>query len=242
MRGIANIAVGLLGVFSFASPALADEIVTAEAQQLFVPTGFDDNDKAQVVVDGYYPNSCYRLEPSVLEVDLDKKLITIEAKARVVSGFCLQVLVPYSDVVELGILPRGQYTVRTSDLRLEKTLVVSESQSLGPDDTMYAPVDEAYVDYYPVQGKYYAVLNGRFTNTCMRWVKTQVVNANPEVIEVMPIIKLEEGENCREEVFPYKGMKVELPNLPTDGRYLLHVRSLNGTALNTVFNIPVDRR
>jgi hypothetical protein len=81
-------------------------------------------------------------------------------------------------------------------------------------------------------GALVASLEGRFTNSCMVWEDLKVQD-NGKTVNVLPIMKLE-GTNCVAGEFPFK-KTIALPESIVAGRHLLHVRSLNGNAVNHLF-------
>lgn len=217
---------------AYGNPTTVDVV----ADHLFIPTGFDDNDTSEIVVAGILPNACYTTAKGTVRVDEANREITITPKARIAPGPCLQVVVPYSTVFELGILPMGSYKVKVAGSDLLKTMTINESTSAGPDDELYASVDNAYVSDIPAQNRRVIVIEGVYTNTCMRWDRTETIHKAADVIEVLPVIKMVDGSACAQVLTPFKGVAVDLPALK-EGRYLLHVRSMNGTSLNRVFSI-----
>ncbi len=55
----------LLGAsFARADEPAAPPLVSVTVRAVYAPSGFDDNDEAQVVLDGFLPNTCYRLAPN----------------------------------------------------------------------------------------------------------------------------------------------------------------------------------
>ena len=213
---------------------LAEALAPIESQFLFVPKGFDDNDKVEIVLDGYMPSTCYRQAEPTFTVDVAAKVITVQAMAKVYEGPCLLVLVPYTEVVNVGSLPKGDYTVKT--LGLDGTVIsIAQSTNSGPDDFLYAPVDTVNVTVMPEQQKIELEIRGRFTNTCMTSDKVNVIDSE-DTLEVLPVIKVADRPDCHEEEFSYKPMIVELPWRKA-GRYLAHVRSLNGKSANHVFSV-----
>ena len=67
-----KIAIALLFLVlpNFATAADADgdsafkpEIVNIPLNKVYVPVGFDDNDRVQIVVEGDFPNTCYKIGP-----------------------------------------------------------------------------------------------------------------------------------------------------------------------------------
>lgn len=215
--------------------ALADTVVAVDAARIFAPTGFDDNDNTQVVVDGLLPSTCFKLTDGWQEIDHQNRTIAIEPRAIFTDGPCIEVLVPYSYEFNFGELAMGDWLIKTTDGSLQKKMTIAEATSSGPDDQLYASVDNAYIQDEGPQG-YKIVLEGTYSNTCMVWDKTQLIHKDALVLEVLPVVKLEQRDNCENRTFPFKGMKVALPSV-TEGRYLLHVRSMNGRAVNRVFTM-----
>ena len=81
------------------------EVVNLIPDEIFIPPGFDNNDHAQVVVSGVFMNSCYKVAPPKSRVDFSRNKIIIENQVYYYpGGWCLQVLVPYSQTIELGVL------------------------------------------------------------------------------------------------------------------------------------------
>lgn len=223
--------ISLLGAPPLAAANHREDVA---AKHIFIPTGFDDNDDVELVVDGVFNSSCYRLAQGSATIDREQRAIVLHPRAHFDAGACLAVFVPYTYTFELGKLAAGSWTVRTGDGLLSATLEVSEAQTSGPDNQLYAAIDNASVERRP-DGQAQVVLEGQYTNTCMRWVGATIVNKNPQVIEVMPIVRVDQGEHCRDETFPFKGVAVPLPAMPS-GRFLLHVRSMHGRSLNHVLS------
>ncbi len=221
-----------------ATPAWADEIVDVVAERVFVPTGFDDNDDVEIVVDGVFPDTCYHLAPGTFVVDAAGGSVTLFPKARRSDAMCLMLPVPYTYVFNIGKMPMGAFKVKTGTL--VKDLPVAEATSAGPDDELYAAVDNATISRHP-DGSLRVVLEGTYTNTCMTWDRTEIVHLNPEVVEILPIVKIASRPDCRDEKFPFKGVSVVLPSVPP-GRFLAHVRAMNGGSVNRVFTVDVEAR
>ena len=100
---------------ALASPRVLDEPKERELDvginDAFVPGGFDSDSDANVIVNGIFPNGCYRW--SRAEVNkLDEKVTEVKTKAKVRSGMCLMVLIPFTNEINLGKLPAGENTIR----------------------------------------------------------------------------------------------------------------------------------
>lgn len=231
---IATLALG----FTLALPAHADteEIVSVEPQVIFVPMGFDNNDEVVAIVDGYLPDTCYRLRPTEVAIDEERKEILVQPRAALFPGPCLEMIVPYTTVIRLGALSAGTYRVATRSGKTAETLNVVRSSNPGPDDYLYAPVTSAQVHQTENPT---ARLFGRFTNTCSKIKEAKVINSG-KTIEVLPIMeqtpKMANGNPCETKEIPF-AYAVALPQ-GKPGRHLLHVRSLNGQSVNEAFTVP----
>ena len=78
---------------------------------VYVPSGFDSGANAFVVVNGIFPNSCYRYKDAEV-VHTSTTVHEIRAHATVSQGMCLMVLVPFSKEVQLGQLITGTHSLR----------------------------------------------------------------------------------------------------------------------------------
>jgi hypothetical protein len=206
------------------------DLVNVEARYVFAPEGFDDNDETVIVLDGYLPSGCYKLTRPEYSVDEANKTINVKPMARYFDTACIEALVPYQIEVKIGILAEGMYSIKVNEAVAEN-LSIAESTSAGPDNFLYAPVDGASVARDD-SGALTATLEGRFTNSCMTWEELKVED-NGKTVNILPIMKIE-GSNCVAGEFPFK-REVALPTSVVSGRHLLHVRSLNGNAVNHLF-------
>ncbi|MES2800977.1 MAG: hypothetical protein V4654_00665 [Bdellovibrionota bacterium] len=92
----------------------------------FIPGGFDSDADSYVVVNGVYPNGCYRWLRSEV-VDKDNFNHDIKAVASVSQGLCIMVLVPFNHDVHLGKLASGEHTLNFLNgdgTYLQKTLKI----------------------------------------------------------------------------------------------------------------------
>lgn len=215
----------------FASADVESRLVDVKIQNLFVPYGYDDNDEVVVILDGYLPDTCFKL--ATTEVTQDAGKIIITQKAREYSGNCFDVTVPFTTTVKLGVLAKGDYAVSVNRGTLSEQLGVKEATKAGPDDYLYAPVEAARVE----GGS--AVLQGRFTNNCLKLDSVKLSHTG-KTVQVLPIMSLltatQAGHACETGEFNFSH-SVRLQDLKLDsGRHLLHVRSLDGQSVNTVFS------
>jgi len=220
--------------------AQAGSVVPVETSRVFVPSGFDDNDNVEVVLDGYLPSGCYKLLRPEVTIDAATRKVFVTPMARYFDVPCIEARVPYTYEVQLGALPQGQFDVVTNAGALTEKLTITEAANAGPDDFLYAPIDSVQVSKRHAGSRAnVAILEGRFTNSCMQFKEVKIINSGA-TLEVLPVIELAERDGCTAMEFPFRKL-VDLPEGIAPGRHLLHVRSLNGQAVNLVFSVGSDR-
>ncbi len=215
-------------------------LVNHNPENVFIPQDFDNNDNAQVVVDGTFGSTCYKTAPTEYVVDENKKVITVRNKAYFYnSSWCAFMMVPYYQTVNLGIISAGKYDVKTEDengaSKSAGQLPVFMSNSLNPDDYLYAPVNEAILSSKKGTEKRTVLLRGAFTSSCMSLKEVKVIYRG-NVIEVLPVAQMAEGA-CLDRMIPFtKTITIEQD---MKGKNLLHVRSLSGQSINNVVNFDI---
>lgn len=225
--------------------ALQPALIPITPDRIFAPLGFDDNDNVQVVLDGELADTCYKLGPTQFKLDAVRQRIYVQQQAYYYPGaWCAQVRVPYVQTLNLGILPAGQYelVVQTEDgtVKPAASLPVSLSATRSPDDHLYAPVTEAYLEKSlgALEGRdsfYTLYISGQFNNSCMKFKDVKMNVRQNNVIEVLPIVEMDSSRGCTQIMTDFN-VGVSLKSVPK-GRYLLHIRSLNGQSLNRIVDL-----
>ncbi len=221
----------------FSIQALADNSPVEEAvsfDRIYVADGFDDNDNVQIVGEGMFANACYRHSRTKAKVDQKKMTIELAPVAYRYQGFCLQVILPFERVVDIGVLKAGTYTI-TQNNGLKRTLGklhVAKSRSSGADDFMYSPISQAFFQSRFMTNRVFLI--GDFPMSCMK-IKEVKVNVQAHVLVVQPIAEIDPNVPCVSGKYTFEQV-AELGNV-TPGRYLLHVRTLNGQAVNTLVDV-----
>lgn len=213
--------------------------ISVNVKNVFAPVGFDDNDEVEIVLDGYLPDTCYKLAFSRVTFDESRNVYQVRQYARKPPGICLPMIVPFTTEVRIGPVKAGDYKIESIGAETQ-SLEVNVAIQNGPDDFLYAPVDSARVDMHPDSDTYTAVIAGRLTNTCMSFVELRLIDTG-RTLQLLPIVKLAEGADCQAEEVTYE-KTVRLPTGMSVGRHLLHVRSLNGKAQNAVFTVGSGTR
>lgn len=115
LKSLLNLTV-IMAVVLTAGIASADEVITEKLiavgiNDAYIPSGFDSDSEAYVVVNGLFPNSCYSLTEPKIE-HINAKEHEVKTMATVKQSICLRVLVPFTKEISLGKLDTGKHTVR----------------------------------------------------------------------------------------------------------------------------------
>ncbi len=229
----------LFGVFGSGSLSYAQvgqpALVPIEIKSTYIPTGFDSNDKVQLITEAWLPSSCYRSGPYKVSVNKLTHSITVRQFAYKYNNIpCLDVMTPFNTNVEVGLLEQADYVVNDGNMsRSVGKVAVHVAASNQPDDYLYAPVTTVHVetgDRFRI-----AQVEGVFYNNCVRLKAVKSFQESYNVVTVLPIAEVVPSESCRVGYFPFK-TAVPLPSLGT-GRYLLQVRSMNGQSINQLFDV-----
>lgn len=211
--------------------------------------GYDDNDDVQLVLFGNLPNWCYAVGPSVVEKDGQGGILNIRQYAFKKSDkLCIneQTLpehmslpVPYTVEVSVGPLTAGDYYLRYKleqgryDLR---PLNVGIAPTLTVDSLPYAATSNAYVGTMISGAESVKVkINGMLTSSCTELTDEIRVEKVDDVFVVLPVVRLQTGVMCAQYLRPFE-REIDLGK-QVPGIYLLHVRSMNGKAINRVFEV-----
>jgi len=235
---IFNTSLLVLGTFlAFGASAMRDDgipsvvEVPAPIKGVFVPKGFDSNDNAQVVVTGAYPNSCYKVGPTNLRVDKKNNVVEIDVNAYYAAGsYCLMLYIPFTQTVNVGVLPPGDYKLVVNS-KVGEVLPVALATSENPDDFVYATVESL-----ARRSREVFQLQGFLPNSCADISEIRVLEEQGNVLTVLPIVSFAEG--CKPSGDDRDLGFSEDFSVPAHlkGQKLIHVRSLNGASVNNVFD------
>ena len=212
------------------------------------PSGYDDNDHVQMVVDGLFPNQCYQLANTNFNVDEDKKIVSIGQMARLKgTSDCKKTPLPeylnyptrFSSEINLGVLASGEYTVIYKSQKTQKSerkFNVAKSKTESTDEAIYAPVSDAFIPemiYETANAE--IVLTGVLDSLCLQWKQVDIERFE-DIIVVMPKMQLSaDPTQCRQTPEPLE--KIIALGAVKEGRYLLHVRSMSGKGINRMFSV-----
>ncbi len=202
-------------------------------ENVYVPQGFDSNDNVEVVVEGFLPNLCHK--SPVTEVKVIKDTINITVKALQYHSsdyFCPQMVVPFVQPVSVGLLNKGLYKILVNGKSIyekKSNINVSESTSEAVDENVYALTE--FVETKPGQNK--AIINGLNPSECYVLDSVKTISNGKDTYSVLPIMK-KVSEFCPLKLVPFK-KEFTIPSDLTSEKILLHVRSMDGKSVNTIY-------
>lgn len=221
---------------SATTEAFYQEEVNIGIEHVFVPKGFDSNDSnVEVVIAGNLPDTCHRLPRGVSNVTGNR--VDIEMKATKVSGadtVCIMAVVPYMVSVSLGTLNEGQYdivVVGENSQQKNSYIYIDRPNSASINNYSYAYVRSVKKGQYGQHGQEW-IIEGEHPSSCMKLDRVEIyVNDAQDTYSVLPIIKAVEPI-CDRLMTPFS-YSVYIPeSLPNRRMRLMHVRKIDGTALN----------
>ncbi len=223
----------LLPTLSFATTTSIEANVPVD--HVYTPAGFDSNDNTELVVTGFLPNLCYKAPRS--SVSLKDGKISVEVKAiknQTGLGFCAQVIVPYVEYINVGVLDRGNYQVSVNEnttWEKKSKMAITEATSHSIDENIYANVEEITKGE---EGTRKIFLKGSNPSDCFELKEVLVKDNGIDTFSILPKLKQIKA-NCPKVMMPFS-YEVEIPqNLDAD-KVLLHVRVMDGRSVNAFFN------
>jgi hypothetical protein len=205
--------------------------MVAPFARVYLPIGFDSNDRSEIIVEGVFPGSCYRVDDPVVLVSQSLHEIRIQAKGWKIDGYCFMMPTPFMQVINLGVMPVGRYDIKTwMGAQTYGTLTVAIPRSTVQDDYMYASVNQASLQ--EVNGVASVLVSGTIPSGCSK-IHDVIISEQTNVIVVQPVLEHIAAACGSPQPFQVStALRVGL-----HGRYLIHVRSAAGTAFNTIVNI-----
>ncbi|SMF08273.1 hypothetical protein [Pseudobacteriovorax antillogorgiicola] len=215
----------------------------APITKFFIPNGFDNNDNTEVVIHGKLPSTCYHTGDAKAKVNSKDKSIQVDADVLFYPDtYCIQSITPYIQTVKTGVLEKGEYKVSFGDdPTVTETFAVKERTTESPDDFLYAPVANAFIDVDYDTGKQALKLQGTFPHLfigCMIMKEVRVFNDPADVMVVQPITEIVDDARCDEQPADRSYQVTKGLAQPFFGEGLLHVRVLDGNSLNRFLDIP----
>ncbi len=211
-----------------------------DIKHVYVPRWFDTGDIPQIYIEGEFPDQCYRKDTQVFPV-VENNNIYFKLFKYQNPGPCKEIKTPFGMLVDLRQpLDEGSYTVhhmRSGVAQPVAKMNIRQTETLQRDDFVYAPVDSAMTYYDAELGRSVLTLYGTFNNNCLSFDDSQirVYKGASDMIEILPVIKKDavgkDGEACSQiDVSFIK--HVAIPEVVAPGRYLLHIRTMDGSSFN----------
>lgn len=202
---------------------------------IYVPSGFDSNDNAEVIVTGILPDLCYKAPRSTLIIKDGKISVGIKA-LRKNNGlaFCTLIRLPYTISVNIGVLDKGKYNLAVNEktnFELDGKLTIAEAQSNSVDDTIYANVEKVE---RPDNEKRTIQLKGYSPSDCFELKEIEVKDNGTDTYSILPKLK-QVREFCPKKMIPFT-YEFELPERLKSDKVLLHVRVMDGRSVNAFFS------
>lgn len=224
------IILGLISSPLFASHSQKVMQTQVPVDHLYVPKGYDSNDNIELVVEGYLPNLCYKNPSSVVNVDGNTINVSIIANSTDFEGAqCAEMIVPFSHVFTVGLLHKGNYNVVVNGEH-STSLFVTESSSDAIDEDIYANVE--HIKQIP--GEQRVVIKGHHPSFCLEFDRFEITHNDKDVYSVRPITK-KITDFCPKKMIPFE-YEMEVPNELKRNRVLIHVRSMSGNSVNSIYS------
>ncbi|EQC45400.1 hypothetical protein [Bacteriovorax sp. Seq25_V] len=208
--------------------ANAMHIEAVPALHVYSPKGYNSNDNVEVVVEGVLPNLCYFNPSSEVKVVGKDIEIAIQAERRESAVGCAEMVVPFLSSAQIGLLDKGWYRVMINGQQ-RSDLYVDEFSSDGMEDEILANVENAQV----IEGSRILKLQGQNPSDCFVEERVDVDSNKKDAYSFAAKMK-KVSDFCPMKMVPFE-MEVEVPNDIEREKVLLHIRSLNGKAINKLF-------
>lgn len=222
-------------VFFYSAAVVASTPVNKviPVENIFSPRGYDTLDSSEIVIKGYLPNACHKVPKITHRVEGNNVYVKVTSLYYgQPNTFCPEVIYPFIKTIDLGLLDKGKYNVFVNkDTVYEKQTIFNvKDPILGEDkNQVYANVE--YIERRLDEGR--IVLYGHNPSTCFVLEKVRVVHNERRTITVLPRMK-KVSSFCPMKMTPFKiNVFLDVNDDKTDS--LIHVRSMYGNSINTIF-------
>ncbi|MFZ4713452.1 MAG: hypothetical protein ACOYL6_07070 [Bacteriovoracaceae bacterium] len=219
--------------------AAKPEVVEAPVDHVFIPRGFDNNDRVEVTVTGNFPNPCYtknkydiNITGQTIKISLTSIFMDDPAYTK-----CEPLKIPFTEVVTLGNLQGGKYNVvinQGGTYQINDSMVVGEAQSQSMDDNIYALVE--YIDSGVTgQATGEAILIARTPSPCLVLDRVEYLSNNKDTLSILPIMK-RISTNCADVT---EVIRIPISYDPTkfsSDRILMYARTLDGGSVQRILS------
>jgi hypothetical protein len=238
MRNIKNLTLIAGAILSMGAMASTPVTTLIPVDHVFSPKGFDSNDTTEIIVSGFLPNLCHKAPESKVEIVGRKINVTLTAlKYELDNPFCPEVVVPFFEAVKVGLLDKGNYDIVVNGKTMyerKSEIFINEASSDAVDEYIYANVD--YIE--KTEGSRVVSLKGYNPSDCFELEGVQLVSNGADAYSILPKMK-QVSDFCPMKMVAFN-YKVAIPTELKADRILLHVRSMDGKSVNSIFsNVPL---
>ena len=241
-------------------------LIEAPVSEIYIPSGFDDNDKPQVIVSGEFENGCTEVKGiqltkhEIKTPDLEKTWFKFFVEAWQTPDIDCpkekreEKNVAYVEVLSLPVLKEGLYEIWNAQLKKNDPAGYL-SISKAPEETKHegdVSKDESARDTFDYanlksarlqadelnEGTYLLTMKGFFSNTCheINADQSQFIQKTKHVIEVLPVIFKYKDEGCEKKDIEFE-RPLRVPVKLDKTNYLFHIRIRGGKAINLKVNM-----
>lgn len=225
-------------LFAALSPAFALDGIPVKkvvpVSHVFAPNGFDSNDNSEIIITGYLPNLCHKSPAAEVKIEgkkIDIKLTSLYYHES--NPFCPEMIVPFTESVTLGVLDRGNYEVVVngkSQWEHKEKVKIAGAVSNSIDEFSYAYVH--YIEKEDAQ-KGYVKLKGYNPSDCFELESIEYIHNGKDTYSILPKMKQVRGF-CPRKMVPFE-YEWKVPNDLDRDEVLLHVRTLDGKSVNSLY-------
>ncbi len=208
--------------------SLANKLVPVE--DVFAPIGFSNEQNAEVIVTGYFPDTCYKKLNHELKIENKKIIITVNAVYDD-SSVCSEMITPFTEAIPLGKLEAQNYKVTiisASPFNLKTKLIIQEASRDNEELTYpYVTTIRPTVDKRKILVEAYTV------SSCFELEKIKIRSNWKNAYIVYPIMK-QTSEFCPRKMTPITFV-VKLPIFHSQNKYFVYVKSMYGSSSNAIY-------
>lgn len=207
--------------------------VMVPVEDVYAPKGFDSNDNSQIIVSGYLPNLCHRAPKSIVKIEnkkIDIQIVSLKYHSS--NPFCPEMIVPFVEAIDLGVMDKGMYDVVVNGKSIYEqnaNIRIDEASSDAVDEFVYAGVE--FVE--KSAGSRKVVLKGYNPSDCFVLDEIEVLDNEKDVYSILPKMK-QISDFCALKMVPFE-YDVIVPEKLKSDKVLLHVRSVQGKSVNSIF-------
>lgn len=221
----------------FALNLMASDFHFLEVKNLYIPEGFDSNDKAEVVIESIVPNICFSA-PKTTAINIGKKIyVTLTAEYVKTREKCDAGRPTFIVAATMEhALKKGTYTVIVNagtEFETKGKLKIKEATTLAADDYHYANVESVIVN----EKTGIVTMKGFNPSYCFEKIEPILSDNKKDVVNILPVMT-KVSELCPMKLVPFLwtvNLNDHALNVNKD-KFLIHVRSMLGNSVNVMYN------